>query len=754
MKKLTANVTILITLIALAMGNMVGCGIQFTTPSFSDIEEDWNVETEEDTVTADNTADIPAATDVFNEETVDQDTEEVDTPPPECTENGCEDNNPCTEDWCDPDEGCMNEPLTGSCDDGDACTGNGYCSEGECLLGQTISCDDEDLCTDDSCDSDIGCTYKTVVCNDNISSTMDWCDPEDGCHHKEVECNEEIPCDDGNPCTEEECDGDEGTCLFENINGYPCDDDNPCTLGEGCWQGSCVGGIMASCHDENPCTDDSCDSQIGCVFTDNTELCDDGNICTNDSCDETTGECSYEYEIACAPCQEDSDCDGAGWCPFMDETLVLATDCVEGKCETEYFSCEEDETCASHDNIDGPYSWGASCIPTPECYIDETCDDGDACTNDWCQMNICHHEMVACDDSNLCTDDSCSPQTGCVFTDNASSCNDGNLCTADDVCEEGSCNGNMIVCDDEDLCTDDSCNPATGCIFDNNAEPCTDNNACTIGDVCFEGSCWPGDDELDCDDGNSCTDEVCDSVAGCMYENQTGTSCDDSDPCTVDDTCMDGACVPGEPLICDDGNICTNDSCDSQAGCVHVDNTAPCDDGDACTVGDACFEGSCWSGDDDLDCDDGDACNIDACNPIQGCIHIVTDADCDGWIDGQDNCPLAPNPGQEDIDADGMGDVCDAEKNCTATPAPSGLPGSFFNLNDCVTGCMLPNDEVGCIHLYNPIPHSSCGKDNDGDGPNEAEGDCNDTHGMILFDCWPNGQPPPTCADWAVVLQP
>ena len=47
-----------------------------------------------------------------------------------------------------------------------------------------------------------------------------------------------------------------------------------------------------------------------------------------------------------------------------------------------------------------------------------------------------------------------------------------------------------------------------------------------------------------------------------------------------------GACV-FDDLICDDGNACTLDSCDSSpgGGCVYAPN--PCDDNDPCTT-DSC----------------------------------------------------------------------------------------------------------------------------------------------------------------------
>jgi len=47
------------------------------------------------------------------------------------------------------------------------------------------------------------------------------------------------------------------------------------------------------------------------------------------------------------------------------------------------------------------------------------------------------------------------------------------------------------------------------------------------------------------------------------------------------------------PIVCNDNNPCTNDSCDPASGCVFSNNTATCDDGNPCTAGDVCAGGAC-----------------------------------------------------------------------------------------------------------------------------------------------------------------
>ena len=172
---------------------------------------------------------------------------------------------------------------------------------------------------------------------------------------------------------------------------------------------------------------------------------------------------------------------------------------------------------------------------------------------------------------------------------------------------------------------------------------------------CAEGECLSDPcNDMECNDAPS----VCYGVPGacvggeCSYEPADGASCDDLDPCTVEDACTDGACH-GQPVVCDEppadscvssttlrkyvdvgaceasgecfyeyehvqcelgcldgackGDPCTGVECVTPPGqCFANPGTCsdgvcsyppllagPCDDDDPCTEQDACSEGGC-----------------------------------------------------------------------------------------------------------------------------------------------------------------
>ena len=69
------------------------------------------------------------------------------------------------------------------------------------------------------------------------------------------------------------------------------------------------------------------------------------------------------------------------------------------------------------------------------------------------------------------------------------------------------------------------------------------------------------------------------------------------------------------PNACDDGNSCTDDLCDPTLGCVHSNNSSTCSDGNSCTTNDVCVAGTCVGGDRSASCN---ACSAVATIPAQG----------------------------------------------------------------------------------------------------------------------------------------
>jgi hypothetical protein len=111
--------------------------------------------------------------------------------------------------------------------------------------------------------------------------------------------------------------------------------------------------------------------------------------------------------------------------------------------------CGPDATCsggvctgATGDYADIPQCGGTA--PT-ECDSNDDCDDSNACTTDTCVSESCTHTPVTCSpSSNPCLDAVCDPASGCTTVANTDPCNDGNVCTANDVCSGGVCSGTAV----------------------------------------------------------------------------------------------------------------------------------------------------------------------------------------------------------------------------------------------------------------------------------------------------------------------
>ena len=613
----------------------------------------------------------------------------------------CDDENPCTDDVCGEAGGCQHIYNNADCNDDNPCTVADECSGGNCV-GVAISCD---------CQSDADCAPLDDgdICNGTLH-----CDKQKAPYQCAILPGSTIECPKPQGvhaiCKKSSCNPVTGACSFVPANGaMACNDANACTIGDQCVNGLCTGGMDTNCNDGNPCTDDSCDPESGCLYTYNTtpcqdanqctigdvcqdgaclpgalKQCDDSNVCTDDSCDPATG-CQYAPNLAL--CSDSNKCTEGDHC--------AAGQCLPGSA----VSCNDQNLCT--DDTCHP---DLGCLNTPN---SSPCQDGDACTNgDTCGEGLCQPgKPVNCDDGNVCTDDGCDPQDGCVHTVNNSQCDDNNECTTGDHCAGGVCVGTgSLECDDQNPCTKDICLPGGGCEHQNVSGPCSDNDPCTLNDSCLDGACQGGQ-APDCDDKNPCTADGC-AQGLCTHDPVEG-DCEDANLCTGNDTCQDGVCKPGDPVDCNDDNVCTTDFCLPAMGCQNLDNENPCSDGNACTTGDVCADGECYPGE-AVACDDENLCTDDYCNPDTGCVFLPNQEQCN---DGNE-CTTGDVCGNGVCDSAGKlscsdnlictVDWCDPDVGCVhdlvtpccgngfLEPPEECDDGNNANGDECTSVCQLP----------------------------------------------------------------
>jgi hypothetical protein len=301
-------------------------------------------------------------------------------------------------------------------------------------------------------------------------------------------------------------------------------------------------------------------------------------------------------------------------------------------------------------------------MPTPGAPCD---DDNPYTDNDMCSpQGTCLGQPMAgaeCDDANPCTiGDTVTPEGECKGepAPAGEACASDNHCIAPggSTCDgEGNCIGPIMVgapCDDgdegtvEDICHEDGACHGLGIL------ECGDFNACN-GEEGVDPltGCTPGEPLL-CNDLCAGESFICDPTFGCLVS--AGLDCDQPNDC-FDGSCTDDGCVI-ETSDCDDGNPCTQDICDGIGGCTHtpLPDGEVCDDGTACTIGESCMAGTCGGGQ-VVECGECQACNaetgecsVSTCTP-DPCGVPFADGDKDGDVDQNDfglwqRCFSGPGP--------------------------------------------------------------------------------------------------------------
>ena len=311
------------------------------------------------------------------------------------------------------------------------------------------------------------------------------------------------------------------------------------------------------------------------------------------------------------------------------------------------------------------------------------CDDHNECTvGDLCGSDgVCRGTPRVCEEpKDPCKVAVCEPDKGCVEVPghDGAQCDDNDVCTVEDRCEQGVCKGRPKCEDKEGDCYEVTCNPKTGECEQKELSAgttCDDNNPCTKDDKCREGGVCEGtwdEEKCQCTSDDECREKGFDLCLGpvrcednkCVQDTShpvecgepkgecwtrecngdtgecedkpkdSGSACDDGDKCTTEDQCNGhGECV-GKPIDCDDNNECTADRCDEATGeCVHEPQAGhKCDDGNVCTKEDVCnAKGECVGTEpifdccnEDADCDDSYGCTLEHCDKESNrCVYEV-----------------------------------------------------------------------------------------------------------------------------------
>ncbi|MBM4345513.1 MAG: hypothetical protein FJ100_19245, partial [Deltaproteobacteria bacterium] len=690
----------------------------------------------------------------------------------------CNDKNPCTTDSCLPNGGCQHIANSLPCDDSNACTESDVCTKTGICKGNAVVlavyCDDSNACTTDTCNALTGCQHSNnqQVCDDgNPCTSGDACEAgacksgastckctsDADCATSEDGdlCNGTLFCDKSsavwackvNPatvvncdaaadteCTENSCAPKVGKCAYVHKNeGKPCDADGTvCTAGDVCASGKCLVGKAVACDDGNPCTADACNAKDGCTAAATTQpcsdgnactqgdackggacvagpivQCDDGNACTSDACDPASGGCKYANTAA--PCDDGNAC-------------TLSDGCKDAVCSGAPAQCNDSNPCTT--DSCNPKTGCANTANTSPCDDGNACSTGDLCAGGACK-GIAQDPKALCDDGNPCTTETCTATDGCLYNLSSAGCDDGNPCTTGDQCKNGQCtsgtntcgcaqdsdcaaqeDGNLcngtlfcdktalpykcnvnpktvVACDGsaDTVCSKNTCDTKTGTcgyLAQNAGKPCdADGSVCTSGDLCSGLNCQPGAPQ-NCNDGNPCTDDSCDPKTGCVFK-QNSVPCSDGNACTIGDVCKNAACVPGPAQVCNDNNPCTSDSCAS-GSCTFAHNALGCDDGNACSGSDACSAGVCKGV--AVNCNDNNPCTNDACDPKAGCQNAANTIACN------------------DGNACTSGDVCGggACKGTAVSPAQLCDDGNPCTTEGCdpKTGCTKANNSASC----------------------------------------------------------
>ena len=277
-------------------------------------------------------------------------------------------------------------------------------------------------------------------------------------------------------------------------------------------------------------------------------------------------------------------------------------------------------------------------------------------------------------------------------------CYGNGTCNAGLICESGVCLAESQPGDalPSDAVAGDITGDTDGaCAGKEDGSSCDDGDPCTLQDLCVAGICV-GSLPDPCESDNACEIGTCVPGEGCAYENRDqGAEC--STPCFELSTCQEGTCVPDTnsvvvcPAPAQEGGCIATLQCDPTSGLctseIYKDEGAPCDtDSNLCAM-EACDAfGSCVSTGSINDCAEESA--NDPCN-FYTCNTKTGSCSASGFL-GNISC--------DDGNACTFNDTCQLDEfnfaSCTGTPFPPD-DGNPCTDDACVDGIVTHENVEG-----------------------------------------------------------
>jgi hypothetical protein len=209
-------------------------------------------------------------------------------------------------------------PETAECEpdpaqNDETCGGCRICAGGECVTDGAIVCEPLDQCHDAGvCDPATGACTIPPKANDTPCDDGDPCTTEDTCQNGECRGTPKDCSAEGDVCNDGVCRND-GTCIKEaKPNGTGCNaDSNSCTAGDSCQNGACTVGAGVDCsNQDDECNRGVCRQSEGACIKDplpDGTACGANGECRNGSCEAIT--CTPVGEVcpsigACCPGSE------------------------------------------------------------------------------------------------------------------------------------------------------------------------------------------------------------------------------------------------------------------------------------------------------------------------------------------------------------------------------------------------------------------------------------------------------------------